>query len=225
LCRGAASRYPCAEISIPSFLLRQGACLSILCRLSTAFVVIGIFTIVAAVPAQMSVYGTAAATAFGFTGNNYPNGTSFKSKTGGLIAGAFYTFPSASRWKAGIDGRVTFSPGYNGGSAYTGALRAGFVPNHNRLRPYFQIGGGVASTQIHETTCNEIVCVVQTDRVTNGVLQLDFGLDIRATDHLDVRAFDWGADAGTSNGSTHAGLGFFAAGVVYHFGAGKVRNP
>lgn len=173
----------------------------------------------------MSVYGTVAATAFGFSGNNYPNGISFKSKTGGLIAGAFHTFPSVSRWKAGIDGRVTFSPGYNGGSAYTGALRASFVPNHNRLRPYFQIGGGVASTQIHNTTCNEIVCVVRTNRVNNGVLQLDFGLDIRATDHLDVRTFDWGADAGTSNASTHAGLGFFAVGVVYHFGARKARNP
>lgn len=198
--------------------------MSILRRLSIAFVVIGIFTIVTAVPAQTSVYGTVALTRFGFTGNNYPNGTSFKSETGGLIAGAFYTFPSASRWKAGIDGRVTLSPGYNGGSAYTGALRAGFVPNHNRLRPYFQIGGGVASTQIHETICG-LTCGVTTNRVTNGVLQLDFGLDIRATDHLGIRAFDWGADAGTSNGNTHAGLGFFAAGVVYHFAAAKARNP
>ena len=165
----------------------------------------------------MSVYGTASAIRFGFTGDNYPNGPSFKAETGGLIAGAFYTFPSGNRFKAGIDGRVTLSPGYNGGSAYTGALRASFVPDHNRFRPYFQIGGGVASTQFRETVCSGFSCSVSTSRVANGVVQLDFGLDIRATSHLDIRAFDWGADAGTSNASTHGALGYFSEGVVYHF--------
>ena len=209
LWHGAPSGYSCAEFpSHLSFKSKGLVCPSVR-RLSTSVVVIGLFTFVTAISAQTSIYGTVAAADFGFTGNNYPNGVSFKPRTAGLIGGAFYTFPSASRFKAGIDGRVTFSPSYNGGSAYTGALRAGFVPNHNRLRPYFQIGGGVASTQIHETICNGFTCGVQTNRVTNGVLQLDFGLDIRATDHLDVRAFDWGADAGTSNGSTHAGTGSF----------------
>src|SRR5215469_13550777 len=84
-----------------------------------------------------------------------------------------------------------FSPGYDGGRAYTGALRVSFVPNHNRLRPYFQIGGGVASTQLFQTVCNRFTCGGTTNRVTNGVLQLDFGLDIRTTNHMDIRAFDW----------------------------------
>jgi len=53
--------------------------------------------------------------------------------------------------------------------------------------------------------------------MTNAVLQLDFGLDIRATNHMDVRAFDWGAAAGSSRGSAHAGMGYFSAGMVYHF--------
>jgi len=193
--------------------------LSIFRRLSSALAVLGLFIFASAVSAQTSVYGSAAAIRFGFTGDNYPNGPSFKAETGGLIAGAFYTFPSASRWKAGLDGRVALSPGYNGGRAYTGALRASFVPNHNRFRPYLQIGGGVASTQLRETICNGFECGAETSQVTSGVVQLDFGLDIRATSHLDVRAFDWGADAGPSGGSTHAGVGFFSAGVVYHFRA------
>jgi hypothetical protein len=191
-------------------------------RLSAALVVIALFTLTAAASAETSVYGTVSEVTFGFTGANYPNGPSFKPATAGLIGGAFYTFPSASRFKAGVDGRITFSPGYHGGSAYTGALRASFVPDHNRLRPFFQIGGGVASSQLHETICNGFSCATRTDGVTNGVLQLDFGLDIRTTDRLDIRAFDWGANAGSSGGSAHAGMGFFSAGVVYHF---HPRNP
>jgi len=53
--------------------------------------------------------------------------------------------------------------------------------------------------------------------MTNAVLQLDFGLDIRAANHMDVRAFDWGAAAGSSRGSAHAGMGYFSAGMVYDF--------
>lgn len=161
---------------------------------------------------------------FGFTGGGYGNGT-FKPGSGGPIVGVFYTFPSGSRFKAGVDGRISYSPGYNGGSAYTGALRASFVPNKNRLRPYFQIGGGVASTQLHQTFCSGFSCGTTTSSVTNGVLQLDFGLDIRATPNLDVRAIDYGADAGTAGNSAHAGVGFIGAGVVYHFNPRNVRNP
>lgn len=167
-------------------------------------------------PAQVSAYGAVGVAAFGFTGANYSSGGSFKGDTGALIGGAFYTFPSSSRFKAGIDGRVTFSPGYKGGSAYTGALRVSFVPNHNRLRPYLQVGGGVTSTQLHETICG-LECGTLTYRITNGVAQLDFGLDVRMTDHLDVRALDYGADAGSGKGNTDAAAVFLDAGIVYHF--------
>ena len=163
--------------------------------------------------------------AFGFSGADYSGGISFKPDTMGFIGGAFYTFPSASRFKAGIDGRATLSPGYNGGSAYTAALRASLVPKRNRLRPYFQVGGGVASTQSSETICNGFGCSPRTDRVTNGVLHLDFGLDIRASDQLDIRAFDWGANVGSSGNGDHAAVGFFSAGLVYHFSPRKARNP
>lgn len=159
---------------------------------------------------------------FGFTGENYPGGA-FKPHTGGLTAGAIYTFPSASRFKAGLDGRVSVSPGYNGGEAYTGALRASFVPNRNRFSPFFQIGGGVASTQLRQTYCSGFTCGTNTSRVTNGVLQLDFGVDIRATPRVDIRA-DYGADAGTSNGPAKTGVGFLNTGVVYHFSP-KVTRP
>ena len=128
---------------------------SIRCAALLAFPVCLLFT--HKVSAQTSIYGSAMFDAFGGTGDNYGNGA-FKGNTGGFIAGAFYTFPSASRFKAGIDGRITYSPGEKGGSAYTGALRVSFVPNHNRLRPYFQIGGGVAKTDLATVTCGTYNC-------------------------------------------------------------------
>lgn len=154
---------------------------------------------------------------FGFTGTNYSSSGSFKGTTAGVVGGAFYTFRSASRLKAGIDGRVTYSPGYKGGSAYTGALRVSFVPNHNPLRPYLQIGGGVASTDLNEAICNGFSCGIRTQRISNGVAQIAFGLDVRVSDHLDIRALDYGADAGGSNSPANAAAGFLDAGVVYHF--------
>ncbi len=155
--------------------------------------------------------------AFGFTGANYSSSGSFKSDTGGVIGGAFYTFPSSSRLKAGIDGRVTYSAGYNGGAAYTGALRVSFVPNRNRLRPYLQVGGGVVSTQLSQAICNGFGCDLTISRVTNGVAQIVVGLDVRATRHLDIRALDYGADAGAAGNTAHAAAVFLDAGVVYHF--------
>jgi len=167
-------------------------------------------------PAQISVYGTAAVSQFGFNGGNFGNG-SYKPHTGGLTAGAFFTFPSSSRLKAGIDGRVTYSPGYNGGTAYAGTLRLSFVPNRNRFRPYFQIGGGVVSTQLNQTVCNGFLCGTTNEQVTNPVAELGFGLDIRATSHVDIRALDFGVGAGAGANSTHSAGTSMGAGVVYHF--------
>jgi hypothetical protein len=166
--------------------------------------------------AQGSVYVAPMYDSFGFNGTGYPSGGSFKSATGGVMGGGFYTFPSGSRFKAGIDGRAAYSSGYKGGQAYTGALRVSFVPHHNRLRPYFQLGGGVVSTQLNSTVCS-FSCATTTSRITSGVAQLAFGLDIRLTNHFDLRAFDYGADAGGGNSGTHAAMGFLDVGVVYHF--------
>ena len=166
--------------------------------------------------AQTAVYGSVMYDKFGFTGADYSSGGSFKPATGGVIGGAFYTFPSQSRFKAGLDARVTYSPGYKGGQAYTGALRVSFVPTHNPLRPYLQLGGGVASTDLNSTVCS-FSCSTSQNRVSNGVAQIVFGLDVRATSHIDVRAFDYGADAGSGSGPAHAAVGFLDAGIVYHF--------
>lgn len=184
--------------------------------LSVLFIALSFLALTRTSFAQASVYGSASLTSFGFTGSNYSRGGSFKSDTGGVTGGAFYTFPSPSRFKAGIDGRILYSPGYNGGTAYTGAFRVSFVPHKNRLRPYFQIGGGVASTQLNYTICS-FTCGTTTNRVTNGVAQIVFGLDVRATPNLDIRALDYGADAGSGNGPAHAAAAFLGAGIVYHF--------
>ena len=200
--------YSCAEIFYPIFSFRLGASLSIRCHLSTALLVISLLAFTAAASGETSAYGMASIVAFGFSGAHYPGGTSPSNPTLSVLAGAPSTpFQAPAVSKAGIDGRATLSPGYNGGSAYTAALRASLVPNRNRLRPYFQVGGGVASTQSSETICNGFSCSPRTDRVTNGVLHLDFGLDIRVSDQLDVRAFDWGADVGAAGNADHAAVG------------------
>ncbi len=176
-----------------------------------------LFTLAKPASAQTSVYGTVGLNTFGFTGSNFSSSGSFKGDTAGITGGAFYTFHNSSRLKAGIDGRVLYGVGYNGGSAYTAALRVSFVPNKNRLRPYFQLGGGVATTQLREPLCNGFTCSTSTTRYTNGVAQLAFGLDIRATSHVDIRALDYGADAGGAGSEPHAAAGFLDAGMVYHF--------
>lgn len=167
--------------------------------------------------AQFSTYATVSATPFGFSGANY-NGVSFKAETGSFTVGTFYTFPSSSRFKAGIDARYLYGPGYNGGQAFNAALRVAFVPTQNRLRPYLQIGGGVVHTDLNETYCSGFSCGTFHQGITNGVANIDFGLDIRLTPSVDWRAIDYGAAAAGSNGATRAGLGWIGTGAVYHFG-------
>jgi hypothetical protein len=192
--------------------------------LSIVFVVLGLCVPADTAAAQVSIFGTASANSFGFTGDNYPSGPSLKARTGGFSAGAFYMFPSASRLKAGLQGRMTFGSGYDGGKAYTGGVRASFVPHRFFLRPYVQFGGGVASTQLHENICDVLGCGQRTDLVTGGVVQMGGGLDIHINRQFDIRAFDYEADKGGSRGLTSAAVRSFSGGVVYHFAPREPRN-
>lgn len=162
---------------------------------------------------------------FGFRGDNYPNGTTLKPPSTGFTSGTFYMFPSLTRFKSGVDGRVTYSPGYNGGKAYTGGFRFSFVPYRFPLRPYVQFGGGAASTQLHQSLCSVQGCNVKTSQITSGVVQLDAGLDIRVTPRFDLRAFDVGTDKGGSRGLTSAAARFYSAGLVFHFQGAKLKRP
>lgn len=172
--------------------------------------------------AQVSVYGMASLSNFGFTGDNYPSGPSLKPRTDGFSAGAFYMFPSAGFFKTGVGGRVTSTSGYNGGKAYTGGVRASFAPRHFFLRPYVQFGGGVASTQLHGSVCNVSGCSQTTQQITGGVVQMGGGLDVHINRQFDIRAFDYEADKGGSRGLTSAAVRSFSGGVVYHF---PLREP
>lgn len=184
-----------------------------------------LFAVTPKIHAQTAVYGTGMSAAFGFRGDDYPNGTSLKPDTTGFTSGVFYLFPSLTRFKSGIDGRVTYSPGYNGGKAYTGGFRFSFVPYRFPLRPYVQFGGGAASTQLHESACSTPGCATKTVQITGGVVQLDAGLDVRLTQHFDLRAIDFGTDEGGSRGLTSAATRFYSAGFVFHFGAPRPTRP
>jgi hypothetical protein len=157
--------------------------------------------------AQTSVYGTVAATNFCLNSSSYTN---CKSDTLGFLAGGFYNFPIQSRLTAGIDGRVSYGLGTRGGVSATSAVRIGFVPNHNPLRPYFQLGGGVVSSAGGDP--------LQAKRKTSGALQLALGLDIRLTGSIDLRALEiGGAAGGGSSSNPGAGTSYIDTGVVYHF--------
>jgi hypothetical protein len=121
--------------------------------------------------------------------------------------------------------RGSDSFGNYGGAAFSASLRIGFVPHKVRLRPYFQIGGGVVSGSYEEVTVTcGIVCTntpITNKRATNGAALVAFGLDIRLTRSFDLRALEYGAEAGPSGTTTHyaSGFGFLSSGVVYHFHA------
>jgi hypothetical protein len=168
--------------------------------------------------AQLSAYGAIAVTEYGF----FNNGSSaFKSDTEGIVAGGFYNFTTDSNWKFGLDGRGSVGVGPRGGEFGGAALRFSYVPKVIRLRPYLQLGGGVVSSTAQEGQSTGPVTqglTTQPTRFTNGAVELAFGLDIRLTDKVDLRAFDWGGIAGASanRATTTTGSGFFDAGIVYH---------
>ena len=140
--------------------------------------------------------------------------TNCKSDTLGFLGGGFYNFPIQSRLTAGIDGRVSFGLGTRGGVSATSALRIGFVPHQNPLRPYFQIGGGVVSSAGHDP--------LQAQRKTSGAFHLALGVDIRLTRSIDLRAFELGVAAGSgSNSNPGVGTAYIDGGVVYHFPRSK----
>ena len=182
--------------------------------ISLVFGLFLVLTFAPAAQAQASIYGSVALSAFGFSSN----GDSIRSKSdsASLIGGAFYNFPIHSRLTAGIDGRVLYGPGSNGGTAAGVALRIGFVPHHVRLRPYFEIGGGIVTSVSNPG--------FDPQRSTNGAATFLGGLDVRLTDSVDIRAVELGATAGSSNTSTDSSVAFLDAGVVYHFHRSATRH-
>jgi hypothetical protein len=183
-------------------------------RLLSYLPLLCVFTLIVptqAASAQASAYG-----AVGFENfcTNSSSQTSCKSDTVGLIGGGFYNFPIQSRVTVGIDGRVSYGPGTRGGTSATAAMRVGFVPNRNPLRPYFQLGGGVVTSAGHDPR--------QANRHTSGALQLAFGLDLRLTNSIDWRVAELGGAAGAGSAANPAaGTAYFNTGIVYHFGRRK----
>ena len=165
-------------------------------------------TLPATAKAQTSVYAAAAITAWGIEPVNSSN-LSLKSGAPGFVAGAFYNFPIDSRVTVGLDVRLAESPGAKGGTAGAAALRVGFVPHRIRLRPYFELGGGFLTTSTNTELVND---GVKAGTYSNGALAVAFGLDIRVTSAIDVRALELGEEA-----TTTSGVAYLDAGIVYHF--------
>jgi hypothetical protein len=172
------------------------------------FLAIGFVTVFApAAEAQLSAYGTIAWSSYGF--NDDGNSYHFDNETASIGGGAFYNFPIHSRLTAGIDGRVLYGPASHGGVTADAALRIGFVPEHVRLRPYFEIGGGVVSAVLDPG--------FDPTRITNGALEFLGGLDVRLTDSFDWRAVEYGGAVGSSSNGNASGVVFLNSGFVYHF--------
>lgn len=186
---------------------------------------LALFAFSPATRAQTSIYGTGSSTEFGFSGQSYANGTQLKPRTTGFITGAFYTLPSLSPFKASLDARSTFAPGYNGGKAYTAAIRLSFVPSHFLLRPYAEFGGGIASTQLHQNICAGSTCNQITSQISSGVVQFGGGLDIRLNRLFDLRAFDYQYDTGGRAGVTHSAMQSVSSGLVFHLPSRRAGYP
>jgi hypothetical protein len=158
--------------------------------------------------AQTSVYVSVDATQYGFASSNSGTGTyspgsntfSYNKVGVGFEGGATYLFPSRSRLKAGIDLRGTGSPGSRGGAGGFASLRIAFVPNRNSLSPYFQIGGGVLSTEVNGGHTH----------VNSGAIDFDFGLNVRVNPSFSIRALEIGGNAGSN-----VTLGSYGVGVIY----------
>ena len=159
--------------------------------------------------AQFSVYGTVAATNYGYSFNN--DNLTYSPDHLGFGFGGFYNFHVQSRLTAGIDLRGSVTPNSTGGDKAAISARFGFVPNHNPLKPYLQIGGGVIQAKVPAFTN-----IVQGQTVTTAALDLALGLDIRLTHSVDLRLLELESGAG-SKGSMSAGSASLSTGLVYHF--------
>jgi hypothetical protein len=188
-------------------------------RVSFSFAIVFLLSISPVAKAQLSAYVTPMFTGWGLSDNS--NTITINHGSGGIGGGVFYNFPIQSRLTAGVDMRGSDSLGNYGGDAFSASLRIAFVPRKVRLRPYFQIGGGVVSAPYtqYSAICSFTCAVTSTSkRATDGAALLAFGLDVRLTRSFDLRAIEYGAEAGptgTSN-SPKSGFGFLSTGVVYH---------
>jgi len=182
------------------------------------FLTCSLLLAIPAARAQLAVYGAVAATDFGFIETTNAN-PSFESDSAGFIGGVFYNFPIDSRVTVGLDARASYSPGTRGGESFGAALRVGFVPKTNPLRPYFQLGAGFVTAPEQEYTIIvngfSETTVPYSKRRTSGAAELAFGLDVRLTDSVDLRAIEFGAEAGASSANA-VGISFVDIGIVYH---------
>jgi hypothetical protein len=165
--------------------------------------------------AQVSVYGTVAATNYGYALNSNDNLTT--STHLGFGGGLTYNFPIESRLTAGIDLRGSVTPAATGGGLGAASLRFGFVPYHNPFKPYVQVGGGFVTAKVPAFSST-----VGKRTITSASLDLAFGLDLRITPHFDLRLLELQGSAGGA--STRAGSGSFSTGIVYHFHRANPKN-
>ncbi len=169
--------------------------------------------------AQLAVYGTVMLTNYGYSYNS--NDFLYYKDSAGFGGGATYLFESQSRLKAGLDFRAAGSPGERGGENGAASLRIAFVPRQNRLRPYFQLGGGFVSTTYpvySNAQGNPIPRQVQ--RISGPVAAFAVGLDIRVNSSFDIRLPELASDASGKVASAS-----FGAGVVYHLHPRIRRKP
>ena len=167
-----------------------------------------------ALHAQTSVYGSVGIADYGYKVNS-PDFLVYRARPA-FGAGTTVLFLSQSRLKAGIDARFSGSPGTGGGVNAIAAVRFAFVPHQVRVSPYFQIGGGLASTTYPTYTVVTSgfgsTVISSRTRLTGGLLSLAAGLNVRVNDKWSIRAFDLSSSAGTKVGT--AGM---TTGVIYTF--------
>ena len=185
------------------------------CRIASLVLILFIAPHIA--KAQFSIYGTLGVAGYGYSQAG-SNDVIFGRDHIGFGAGATYNFPIQSRLTAGIDLRGAVAPSDYGGSMGTASLRFGFVPHHNRLKPYLQIGGGFVTAKTPSYVAYGIPSsdTVQKQSFTNGALALALGLDVRILPSFDWRLLEIQSAAG-GNTSNNTGMAAVSTGIVYCF--------
>jgi opacity protein-like surface antigen len=156
--------------------------------------------------AQLAVYGTVSGSDFGYQQSG-DSADTFNGDYLGVGVGAYYNFVHRAV-KVGIDLRDTYTPNSRGGNAGAVSVRLGFVPDVHPCHPYFQIGPGWISEKVP-------VSATPARTVNTTAVAVGFGLDVRVTPSLDIRAIEIESTVGGSDLNA-AATASFSAGIVYH---------
>ena len=183
--------------------------MSFLQRSALALVLLSSIALIHKAEAQVSLYGEASLSNYGYSFNNQslvanPDRAAF-------AAGFMYNARVSEHFEVGGDIHGAYAPTTVGGDKVFVSARIAYVSGSERYRTYFQLGGGEIQTKVPRQNIT-----VGPQTVSRGAVDFAIGLDHRLTSSLDWRIFEFEAGAGSNNANGAASTSL-STGVVYSF--------